>query len=450
MLNISKNNLENYIEVDKYASIRGAESRLSGKVLIRLSMFFLGITFVILFLPWTQNIRARGNVIALKPDQRPQMIHSIIAGRVEKWYVNEGDFVKKGDTILFISEIKDSYFDPKLLERTDLQIKAKEMAVSSYRENIKALDTQLVALKENAELRIKQAINNIEQARLKVQSDSIAFVAAKTNYDIAEFQNARIEKLYEEGLRSLTDFEERKLRKQQTEAQKIAAENRFLTSENELLNAKINLNSVRADFQNTIASAESRRFSILSNLYDAEATVTKLQNEYTNYSVRAGMYFITAPQDGYITQAMISGIGETIKEGERIFSIMPADYELAIEVFVKPIDLPLIGIGQNVRMQFDGWPAIVFSGWPNISYGTYGGKVIAIDNFISDNGLYRLLVRQNPNEPPWPDAVRVGAGTDNLLFLRDVPIWYEIWRQLNGFPPDYYKGTNIVTIKEKK
>lgn len=438
------------MKVSSFPSLHGAEKRKSGRVLTRLLLFFLGLTLIILFLPWTQNIRARGNVISLRPDQRPQTIHSILAGRVEKWFVEEGDFVYKGDTILFISEIRDQYFDPQLLERTDLQIKAQEMSASSYEEKIKALDNQIDALNETQKLKTQQAHNRVIQARLKVQSDSIDFEAAKTNYEIADFQFSRIEKLYEQGLRSLTDLEERKLRKQRAEAEKISVENRLLSSKNQLLNAQIELGSIRVEFQNAIAESESKRFAAFSNLYNTQAMVTKLQNEYTNYSVRAGMYYITAPQDGYVTKAILTGIGETIREGERILSIMPADYELAVEVYIDPIDLPLVAKGQNVRTQFDGWPAIVFSGWPNITYGTYGGKVIAIDNFISDNGKYRLLVKHNPLEPEWPEPIRVGAGADNILFLSDVPIWYEIWRKLNGFPPDYYKGTNIIKIKDRE
>ena len=174
-------------------------------------------------------------------------------------------------------------------------------------------------------------------------------------------------------------------------------------------------------------------------MYDAEAVVTKLQNQYMNYSVRSGFYYITAPQDGYITKAIRSGIGETIKEGTQVVSIMPAQYDLAVEMYVRPVDLPLLEKGQEVRLQFDGWPAIVFSGWPNTSYGTYGGKVYAIDNFISGNGMYRVLVAPDPDDHPWPDALRIGSATRSMLLLKDVPIWYELWRQINGFPPDYYK-----------
>jgi len=119
-------------------------------------------------------------------------------------------------------------------------------------------------------------------------------------------------------------------------------------------------------------------------------------------------------------------------------SISPSEYELAVETYVKPLDLPLMNIGQKIRIQFDGWPAIVFSGWPNVSHGTYGGEIYAIDQFISENGMYRVLVRPDPDDYDWPEALRFGSGASNFMLLNDVPIWYELWRNINDFPPEFY------------
>ncbi|NQX76863.1 MAG: biotin attachment protein, partial [Gilvibacter sp.] len=67
-----------------------------------------------------------------------------------------------------------------------------------------------------------------------------------------------------------------------------------------------------------------------------------------------------------------------------------------------------------------------------------GGAVVAIDTYLSDNGKYRVLIAQDPNDHEWPEELRVGSGAFTLALLNDVPIWFELWRQLNGFPPDYY------------
>jgi len=418
--------------------MRAVESKKSSKVLRRLLIALFFLTLIILFIPWTQNIQSKGSVTTLKPDQRPQTIHSIIAGRIEKWHVQEGDFVQKGDTILFISEIKDEYFDPQLLSRTQDQLNSKEKSVQAYMDKVKALDNQIDALSQTSQLKLQQTQNKLKQAGLKVTSDSIAYEASKINNDIAYEQVSRMEKLHGDGLKSLTDLENKRLSYQKANATMISAENKLLTSKNEVINAQVEITSIQAQYRDYLSKSESEKQSTLSNMYDAEAVVTKLQNQYMNYSVRSGMYYITAPQDGYITKAFQYGIGETIKEGEDIISIMPAKYDLAVEMYVQPIDLPLVKKGQHVRVQFDGWPAIVFSGWPNISYGTYGGNVYAIDNFISSNGMYRVLVSPDMNDHPWPDALRVGSGTRTMLMLNDVAVWYELWRKINGFPPDYY------------
>lgn len=449
MLNISPNKISKYIHQERYAALDRTEKRKSGNVFLKVTTVLFIVALLAMFLPWTQNIRSSGRVTTMQPDQRPQTIHSVIAGQVEKWFVREGDFVEKGDTILQISEIKDDYFDPDLLPRTQDQLTAKRMAVQSYEEKVDALNMQIGALEETQGLKLQQAENKLQQAHLRVTSDSIDYQAAQMNYEIAREQYLRFEKMEEQGLKSLTDLENRRLKMQEAQAKLISAENKLLASKNELINARVEITSIKAQYRDAIAKARSEKFSALSGKYDAEAVVTKLKNQFTNYSVRSGFYFIVAPQNGYVTKAIKEGIGETVKEGAEIVSIMPADYELAVEMYIEPVDLPLVDRGQEVQIQFDGWPAIVFSGWPNTSYGTYGGEVFAIDNFISDNGKYRVLVKPDPEDPPWPDALRVGSGTTNLLLLKEVSIGYELWRKLNGFPPDYYKPNSNVQKMNK-
>lgn len=450
MLNLSENKVDNKIDVKHFSSFRMLKSNNSERILLRMLKVSFIILVAVMFLPWTQNIRSKGLVTTLHPDQRPQTINSIIAGRIENWFVREGDYVDKGDTILFISEIKDDYFDPQLLSRTEQQIKAKELAVDSYMEKVKSLDKQIDALIQTKRLKLEQAGNYIKQAQMKIASDSIKYEAAKTNFEIAKRQLDRNQELYNDGLKSLTDLETKKLKLQETEAKKISAENELLGSRNKLINAEVELSSIENQYNDKLSKAESDKFTALSSMYDAEAIVTKMQNQYMNYSVRSGYYYITAPQDGYITQAIRSGIGETVKEGEELVSIMPKKYDLAVSMYVQPMNLPLIEKGQIVRFMFDGWPSVVFSGWPNLSYGTFGGEVVAIDNFISKNGKYRILVAPIDEDHPWPKDLRVGSGANGIALLKDVPIWYELWRQLNGFPADYYKDDAASSDNENK
>ena len=433
-----------YLALDKIGEPR-ANRRFAKIVGIITILGLLGM-----FLPWTQNIRARGQVTSLTPDQRPQTINAVIPGRIEQWYVREGQLVNKGDTILRISEVKQEYFDPRLLDRTQEQIMAKEMTVQSYEEKVNSLDAQIDALGQAMRIKLEQADNKIRQSKLKVQSDSIKFVASQTEVKVARDQLQRGEQQFEQGLVSKVEVEKRRVNEQKALAGVIDAENQLLASRNELLNAQLELGGIRNDYRDKLAKAESEKFASMSQMYTTEAEVTKMQVDLANYTVRAGNYYITAPQTGYITQAVKTGLGELIKEGESLISIMPADFDLAVELYVRPMDVPLVNKGQKVRFMFDGWPSIVFSGWPNTSYGTFGGQVVAIDNFVSPNGKYRILVAPDPDDQEWPVALRVGSGAIGFALLKDVPIWYELWRQLNGFPPDLYVEPASIQVKADK
>lgn len=440
MLNISENSISDFIGLEEFRSYKLLRKSRIG----RMSLFVaLGVIFgliICLFLPWTQNINAKGYVTTRSPEQRPQAIQSVIAGRLETWFVQEGDFVAKGDTIVFISEVKSEYFDPNLIARTNEQVQAKSQSIESYHQKVLALQDQYNAINESLILKREQTFNKIQQARNYISMDSIDLVALQINLEIAENQLARTKHLYDKGLKTLTELQEKELKIQSTGAKVKVQENKLLNRKNELINLNIELSSIDRDYQDKLAKSQSDQQSALSNKLESMAATSKLQNQLSNYQERQNFYYITAPQSGYITKTIKKGVGETIKEGTDIATIMPDKYDLAVEVYMKPQDLPLLNIGNNVRLRFDGWPAIVISGWPESSTGVFSGDIVAIDQFLGDNGYYRMMISPDKTEKEWPERLRVGTGTNAFILLKEVPIWYEVWRQLNGFPPDFYQG----------
>ena len=442
MLNISNKNSIPVSNLEKHSAVQQLNNPKHYKILNKILVIFSILCVIVIFLPWTQNISGSGAVTTLKPNQRPQTIQSLISGRIEKWYVNEGDYVEKGDTILFISEIKEDYLDPNLVENTKNQMNAKVDAVGAYEGKVEALGSQMGAINNERNLKSKQAKNKIKQAILKIKSDSMDLEAIKTQIKIANTQFKRAVQLNKEGLKPLTDVEEKRLKLQEIEAKIITQENKLLSSENELINARVEISRINAEYSEKFSKAQSDQYTAQSNKYDTKAQVNKLENQYQNYKIRNGMYYITAPQSGYVNRALKSGLGENIKEGTPIVSIMPAKYDIAVETYVSPNDFPLIQKGEKVRVWFDGWPTIVFSGWPNLSYGTFGGKIVAVENFISENGKYRILIAPDEEDKhKWPKQLSIGSGAQTMALLNEVPIWYEVWRTLNGFPPNYYKTT---------
>lgn len=440
---------EKMMQRKHFQSVKLVKNPLLSKRVAQWCVGILILLILTMFLPWTQNIRSYGKITSFAPQDRPQTLQSVIAGQIAKWYVREGQFVKKGDTIVRLTEVKEKFLDTNLVNRLQEQIVAKEGSRSSYAQKVTALTNQIKALQSALILSLQKAQNKLQQSQLKVISDSTDVIAAFVDYEVAIVQLRRADSLFAKGLISLTDQERRRLKVQETQAKRISLQNKLLISRNEVLNASIELGSIEAEYIDKISKAESDLNSALSSEFETQGEISKMSNERMNMLIRREFYAVMAPQDGYLVQVKKQGVGETVKEGDVIATIMPANAQLAVELYVQPMDIPLLSKGRKVRLQFDGWPALVFSGWPNYSFGTFGGVVAVIDN-IDTKGQYRILVIPDPEDEKWPQQLRVGSGVYGWALLKDVPIWYELWRQLNGFPPDYMGDMQNVAEDDYK
>ncbi len=410
-----------------------------GRVVRYAFYFILVTTVIILFLPWTQTVSMDGTVSVLDPENKPQQVTSRIGGRVEKWFIKDGDFVKKNDTIAFISEIKEEYMDTLLVSRSESQVKAKEVALQAYEKKIQAIDEQIDALNTSLRLKVSQGKNKIIQVRAKLSSDSTEAEASRLALRVAEEQFKRYDELLTKGVISKTDHENRRIKLQESQAKRISAENKVIGTRNELFNSELELNGVQQEYNEKLMKAESDKFSTLSLLYDSQGSLAKLQSQLSGYSLRNSYYYVLAPQDGYIQNIVIKGLGEIVKEGGMLCSIVPHAKEQVVELYVDPIDLPLIRKGDKVNLVFDGWPSFVFTGWPGMSYGAFHAEIISFDKAISPNGKFRVLAANH--DAKWPEAVQIGGGAKGFALLRDVPLIYELWRKANGFPPEFYETT---------
>ena len=407
---------------------------------------FLAFVFI-MFLPWTQNIKTQGNVSTLYQEQRPQKLNSPIPGRIIKWYVKNGDVVKKGDTILQISEIKDDYLDPFLVERTQEQVQAKKGVREYYNAKISTTENQIAAITAAKDLKLNQIKIKIAQLQNKLKAEQAELTAVNNELKIAQDQLNRQNKMYEEGLVSLTQLQQRNVSYQNALAKKTSAENKLAQTQQEIISQNIEQNAVIQEYTEKLSKTEGDRFQSMGQVAGSTGDIAKLENQVATYKVRKGLYYILATQDGQITQLTKAGIGEIVKDAETIGIIVPKKIDYIAEIYVKPVDLPLIRENQKVMLTFDGFPAIVFSGWPNSSYGTFSGKIIAIENSISENGLFKAIVAEDKTQKRWPPNMKIGTGASGIAILNDVPIWYEIWRNINGFPPDYYQ---VNTQKNEK
>lgn len=210
--------------------------------------------------------------------------------------------------------------------------------------------------------------------------------------------------------------------------------------------AKINLERQKNLLNKGIASRKRyERALILYNDYLAkvQAEQGKLADVQIQVS-RQQTQTIYAPVDGQIVSVTSGGAATSINAGDVVATFLPNAHtnDFAIELMVDPNDMPLIEIGNKVRIQFEGWPIIQLSGWPSLAVGTFGGMVSVMDGYLQANGKLRVIVVPDPESThAWPSArfLRAGVEVKAWILLRRVPLGYELWRKINKFPKNREK-----------
>lgn len=169
--------------------------------------------------------------------------------------------------------------------------------------------------------------------------------------------------------------------------------------------------------------------------------IAELSAQINRFSVnlsRQSEQIVRAPRDGFILSVNSGDTSTYVSTGQTLARFVPASPERVLQVLINGRDVALVQPGAKASLQFEGWPAVQFSGWPSVAVGTFEGVVLAVDPSAQPNGQFRVLVAPDPDaETPWPEEryVRYGAAARAWILLETVPLGYELWRQMNAFPP---------------
>lgn len=389
-------------------------TRLFSRLLL---LGFIAFVIGILWLPWRQFVSGSGRVIAFNPLDRRINVEAQVSGRVKHMHVVEGQRVKKGELIV---EIQDN--DPNLLNN----LKAQREAIESRRDFAHGRVESLTAQITQQELAKAQAIDGAEQ---RVAAAKIAAETSQLNYN-------RTKDLFEKKLESQRNLELATLSRDSTIA--------------ELKSAEAALKRTSNDFDASIASTHASKGTALSEVATAERDLSVIDVQI-NQNLRQ---IVDAPRDG-IVLSVEANDGTYLRPGSLICVIIPETDSRYVEIMVDGNDMPLIHPrkddqpGSPVRIAFEGWPAVQMIGWPQLAIGTFGGEVVFVD--ATDDGLGKFRVVVGPSDDivnrgdgkgpvtvGWPDKnrwLRQGARANAWIMLDQVPLWFEIWRQINGFPP---------------
>lgn len=390
--------------------------------------------------PWVQTVQGTGQVIADAPLERTQPIEAPIKGRLLAWHVSEGKTVAKGELIATIGDN-----DPAYIERLQQSKIAAELSVHASETEIAALQVERSARQEAKSRAVAAAKARIREAEHKVLATRHGLEAARAGDKAARLDLSRRTTLEEKGLRSRRDLESATLRQ---------AKNRVAVAKKraELAGSEATVLAKKSDLAEKIADADAKIAKVEATISKARSTKAKAQSTLAKASVdlaRQHRGVIRAPRDGVIMRLLVQADTELVKVGDPVAILVPSITGAAAEIWLDGNDAALVESGRPVRLQFEGWPAFQFSGWPNAATGTFGGRVAYVDASATRSGKFRVLVRPDPDEAAWPSPGRLRQGTrvNGWVQLNEVRLGYEVWRQLNAFPP---LPTDLGSKPEKK
>ena len=422
-----KTHNESYPLLPSMASVTGyAPARRLAWLLV--GMFIL-LTIALSFTPWQQSITGNGRSIAFAPLERQQTISAPVDGRVVRWHVSEGSRVKKDDVIVDVSDN-----DPGMIERLRGELRDARDRQGSLGDRIAGLEASRENAMAAAESRVGMASERISAAERGLDAAQATLVAARLNLE-------RQEQLVKRGLTAIRSVELARLDNDRAAA--------------ELERARNTLNASRQDHQATMSDRQKVESDYRALIEDANASrsvasgaVRPIETRLARQSTQQ----IVAPREGVILRLLAQPGSELLKAGQDLAILVPDTTRTVVELWVAGNDMPLLHIGDKVRLQFEGWPAIQFVGWPSVAVGTFGGEIMLIDATDDGTGRFRILAAPDPKDEAWPEAryLRQGVRANGWVLLRQVKLGFEVWRRFNGFPPTTTKQMDLQKGDGKK
>ena len=426
-----------------------------GRVL--LVLLVVGIGFVIVA-PWQQTVAGKGSVIAFAQPDREQVIQAPIKGRIVSWGegIQENAHVRQGQLIAQIEDLDANYLDrlkDQLRQTNDKvaaarsELQATERQRESAEDVVRSYERQVDLMITARDLTISAADEFVKAAVSKYESEQQKVVEAEAILSQDQSDYNRQNTLFEQKIVAEQKLQQAKQKFLSAQAKVEAAKRNVDAAQSEYEGKKKDRDAKAQEGQSKIDQTrayldKSRQdvSKVDSDIAKAEKGYTEAEKELIETQIkvdRQETQSVVAPRDGFILRLIANQGGQVVKEGDSLCVIVPDTADRAVQLWVKGIDAPLITPGSHVRLQFEGWPAVQFAGWPSVAVGTFGGTVTAVDATDNGQGEFRIVVQPDKTEMAWPNDqyLRQGVRANGFVLLKQVPLWYEIWRKLNGFPP---------------
>jgi len=387
---------EEHIAKDELEFVSAAsEARLlhvpeGASLLISVSfLLIIGIVIWASVSPLDEVVKAMGKVI---PTTKIQVVQSLEGGIVKEIKIEEGQHVKKGQTLLIISAVS-----------AKSNLKDNEIQYNSMLAHLVALNT---GIKEQrilhfpAELQPFKEIMSHERSLFNAEWDSFmqaiveiedATIQLKHAHEDAVNSSAILNSSYSMALQELSM--NRPLLKSGA-ISRVA----FLQIQQRVNDVKAKMLTAKIAIPKTASAVNESEHKRASFVKDKINKITKERNELdaklnamqakgVSLQAKVDHTVVTSPVDGIINKLNFNTIGGVIRPGMDVLEVVPGDNKLLIEVQVKPKDIGFVHTGLKAKLKFTAF-----------DFSTYGGlegevKFVSADTITDKKGKSFYLVR---------------------------------------------------------
>ncbi len=306
-----------------------------------------------------------------------------VSGYVNKVYVKDNSFVKKGDTLFTI-------------DKGDYQLKIQEANAA-----VVSAEGSFASAKED----IGSAMANVAVSNANVQSAGGNIETAKIRLGRANSDYARYDNLYKSHSITKQQYEQALATKQEAESQVriLQQQEKASTYQKSVIEAKSRVSNKQTE----VAAANIKRAQALLE-------VAQLNLSYT---------FVTAAIDGQVSKIDIQP-GQLVQAGQSLFYIINNSEAWVVANF-KETQLNKMVIGQKVTVKVDAYPDYVFEGTITSFSPATGSRFSllppdnATGNFVKT--IQRLPVKVSlapSNDPEKIKLLRPGMNADVDVHLK--------------------------------
>ena len=348
-------------------------------------------------------IRGDGKVV---PSSKIQLVQNLEGGIVSEMYVQSGDKVEKGQSLLKLDNTQyASSFGETETQQYDLKAKATRLRAqvtgTAFKVESPSEDSNVIAMfKREKELydnqlsRLETTKHILDQKILQNRSElEEAYNQLKQlnrSYELLKKEIRIMEPLVKEGIASEVDLLKTRREANETFTKLKSTEITIPKLKSVIAESTSKRKEAEQEFRN---EAQEKLNEVLAKLEQLERSQTAIEDKVRRTNIKS-------PVNGTISELLVTTIGEVVQPGSDIVKIVPDDETLVLETKILPADIGFVYPGLTAKVKFTAYDFAIYGGLEGVV------EKISADTIIDEEGnsFYVARIKTNSNHLGTPEA----------------------------------------------